>query len=65
MTCTHRDGMTRCEAPATVWLVAPDGEWNPGGHECRPHAEAVTREYAEKLGEPWTFVPIDELGNRR
>jgi len=43
---------------AEVWLVAPDGEPNPGGYFCRQHGELVLAEFETKLDEVWTLVPI-------
>jgi hypothetical protein len=41
--------------PAEGYLVAPDGERVPG-FDCRKHAEAAIKEYADRFGEHWTFV---------
>lgn len=66
MTCSHwpRNGR-RCEAEATRLLLAPDGKPVPGGFYCQAHAEAITAEYSEKLGEDWPSVEVDENGRRR
>lgn len=48
----------RCRADATVWLIQPDGEPNPGGYYCRHHGEATVTEYREKIGQRWTLTEI-------
>ena len=44
-------------APSEGRVVAPSGR--PVTWRCRACAEAVIAEYAEKLGERWTFVPFE------
>ena len=56
-TCSLGGG-GHCGKPADVWLVAPDGEPNPGGYFCRRHGKMVVAEFATKLDEIWTLVPI-------
>lgn len=48
----------RCTANATVWVFGPDGEPNPGGYLCEPHARQLCREFLAGLGETWTYKPI-------
>ena len=57
MRCAHYQE-TRCRASAEVWLVAPDGEDNPGGHYCCAHAQAIIDEFLSKGGEAWTARPL-------
>ena len=52
MNCTNGQGY-RENHPAEGWICAPDGRRiSP---MCRAQAEEAIREYAEKLGETWTF----------
>ena len=65
MQCTHYNNQitsTRCQNAATFWLHSPDGEKVPGSYVCTYHAQAVVSEYAAKLGQNWTAVPINKLG---
>ena len=64
MTC-HRyfNNGTRCNRRAEVWLFTPDGKQCPGGFYCRKHADETVIEYQEKLGEFWTYKPINEYGD--
>jgi len=48
----------RCPETATHWLVHPDGELNPGGHVCETHGNKIIAEFAEKIEEEWSLVPI-------
>lgn len=50
-TCCH-DG---CRAPATHWLIHPDGTRNPGGWVCERHGREIVEEYRAKLQEAWTM----------
>lgn len=45
---------------AMGWLHAPDGQCNPGGAVCARHAASVVADFAAKLGEHWTVVPLVE-----
>ena len=48
----------RCQETATVLLLTPDGQSFPGNWYCRPCADRIVAEYAEKLGERWTTEPL-------
>lgn len=56
MNCTDGQGYQRGH-PADGWTCAPGGRRIVA--QCRAHAEAVIREYAEKLGEVWTFASTE------
>lgn len=61
MRCDHFDNGVQCREEATRLLYAPSGR--PIVFLCQTHAEAVIKEYAEKLAETWTSVVIDENGD--
>ena len=61
ITCNEWPNGTRCRNDATEWLIQPNGTKNPGGYVCREHAEAIITEYAAKLGEYWTTVPLAQI----
>ena len=57
--CNHWNGHSaRCSRPATHWIVAPDGELNPGGWICEPCGTAIIDEYREKIGQEWALAPL-------
>ena len=47
----------RCQRPAVGHLTAPDGF--DAGRVCQKHADEITTEYREKLGEQWTIRPLE------
>ncbi len=47
-----------CRAISTHWLIAPDGERNPGGWVCKAHGESIVQEFSEKIDEQWTLMEI-------
>ena len=62
--------MSRCETwPATgrcssvaVWEIrTPEGRRT--SWQCDFHGRAIVEEYAEKLGETWTLVAVDQHGS--
>ena len=50
--CTNGAGYTE-NHDAEGWLVSPEGKRIV--RQCESHATEVMNEYAEKLGETWTF----------
>ncbi len=52
--------LKRCEKKAVGKLVCPDGRDCPGAYKCQEHADAVIKEYQEKLHETWTLRPLKE-----
>ena len=57
-----RDGQGRaCSKIADGIMVAPDGEFVPGGFSCTEHAALTIAEYAAKLGEHWTLRTFDAM----
>lgn len=53
MSCIDGRG-NRTDHRAEGWLCAPDGSRIVS--MCRMHAEECIQEYADKLGEHWTFA---------
>lgn len=51
----------RCTSDGTHALIAVNGIRIPGTL-CEDHARAIITEYANKLGEFWTMLPVDEYG---
>jgi hypothetical protein len=56
-------GQPRCARPAEFYLYAPGSTSPvPGGLICGECVVACVVEYEEKLGEVWTFEPIETKG---
>lgn len=51
----------RTTHPAEGYIVAPDGDRI--GVMCQREAQEVIAEYAEKLGQAWTFEPVSDDAN--
>lgn len=62
---TNPPASTRCSALADVLLLAPEHDRATAerviGPMCRPHADACSAEYHEKLGEEWRIEPLDRI----
>lgn len=64
MRCNHYAGREQCPEEAEYRLYEPGSIPDPGGWYCRKHLEDIIIEYAEKLGERWYGVEVDENGDQ-
>ena len=59
MICNTWTKGIRCQKEADMALICPDGKQCPGGWFCQSHAQEITKEYQEKLGEMWIAKKMD------
>lgn len=64
MRCAHYKGRDQCPNEANYRLYDYENKPNPGGWYCAKHTVDIITEYAEKLGERWYGVEVDDLGNQ-